>query len=379
MAAVIINAMIYKAFPERRHMKDILNLLENIRGLDKTAVLLAEERQRNLYKPMGSLGVLEDISVRLAGITGRIKNSVDRKALFLFGADNGIYEEGVSGSPRELTRILMENYADDKNCGINVICRNYGVDLRIVNMGVSGCRGRPGMDDRALMPEGTYNFARRPAMDADIAVKAVNIGADYAFFAKDSGYDIIGGGEVGMGNTTTAAACVMAACGFMDADIAVGRGGGLSDEAFDKKKKVISEALARYSLKKDDPLGILCAVGGLDIAAMTGLYLGAAYCRLPIVMDGLISAAAALLAYRFSSLSADFMIPSHISAEPAYSVAVKELGLKPFLALDMRLGEGSGCPIAMGVMETACAVMNEMATFEEMKVGQEYRKNIKMK
>ena len=190
--------------------------------------------------------------------------------------------------------------------------------------------------------------------------------------------DIVGNGEVGMGNTTTAAACIMAACGLTDPEGIVGRGAGLTDEAFQKKKTVVKEALERYQLSPNDPVSILSSVGGLDIGAMVGLYLGCGYYRLPIVADGVISMAAALLAYRLNPLVKGYIISSHLSKEPAYRIAAEEMGLQPALALDMRLGEGSGCPMMMQIIETALSAMNDISTFEEEAMETGYRADITM-
>ena len=357
---------------------DLFKLISQIKPSYDEVLKEATIRQKKLLKPLGSLGALEDISIKFAGITGKVCNEIDKKVLFLFGADNGIYEEGVSGSPQSLTLTLMNHYAADKKCAINVICNHYNVDLKLVDMGIIG-EVKGNCDIIKLMPNGTANFLVEPAMTESITIKAINIGFSYAKYAFDNGYNVIGNGEVGMGNTTTATACILASLGLKDCGDAVGRGGGLSDEAFEKKKQVITLALNKYNLSPDAPLTILTSVGGLDIAAMVGLYLGAAYYRLPIVIDGLISASAALIAYKINKYTKDYMFASHISEEPAYKLAVKELGLEPILALKMRLGEGSGCPFAFSIMEGAVAVMNNMATFEELAVDDEYRKKMKMK
>lgn len=358
---------------------DIFELINNIKPADSEAVALAALRQKDLLKPLGSLGVLEDISVKLAGITGRVKNHIDKKILFLFGADNGVYEEGVSGSPQGLTRTLMVKYARGEGCAINVICNHFNTDLQLVDMGIIGEPVHENCDNVKLMKGGTRNFLKSPAMDEEITVKAMTVGINYAKYAFERGYSIIGGGEVGMGNTATSAACILACAGVTHSDPFIGRGGGLSDELFHKKKLTIAKALKLYNFNKTEPMRILSCVGGLDIAALTGLFIGAAIYRLPIVIDGIIAASAALLAYRFSPITKDFMIASHVSEEPAYSLAVKEIGLEPMLNLKMRLGEGSGCPFAFSVIEGAAAVMNNMATFSETMVEDEYRKNMKMK
>lgn len=357
---------------------DICEIIKKIEPADMEAINLATGRQKSLIKPLGSLGTVEDISVKIAGITRKVKNGISKKIVFLFGADNGIYEEGVSGSPQDLTATLMKNYAAGKKCAINVICQHFNVDLKLVDMGIKGDISGD-VDVIKLMPGGTENFLKMPAMPENITKKALEIGFEYAKYASDNGYSIIGNGEVGMGNTTTATACILALCGIKQSSEFTGRGGGLSDVAFERKKIVIDEALKTYDFDRNDILKILSCVGGLDIAAMTGLYLGAAYYRLPIVIDGLISASAALLAYRFTPFAKDYMIASHISEEPAYTLAINEIGLEPMLALKMRLGEGSGCPFAFSIIEGAMSIMNNMATFEELRVEDGYRKNIKMK
>ncbi len=347
---------------------------EKITGLNTEAAERARNLQDSLVKPAGSLGVLESISIQMAGITGKVKSSVEKKVHFVFGADNGIYAEGVTAAPQYFTNFLMRGYASGKKCGINVLCEYNHVDLRLVDMGIIGEIEDPHIYNRRLMPDGTNDFYKERAMSREIALKAVEVGFEFAKAASSEGYDIIGAGEVGMGNTSTAAACIMAALGINNAEKAVGRGGGLSDEAFENKKRVITAALVMHKPDADDVVDILSKVGGLDIAAMTGLYIGASYYRKPVIIDGVISIAAALLAYKFNPLTKEFMIPSHISEEPAYSLAAEAMGLKPMLNLGMRLGEGTGCPIAMGIVGNAMAVINNMSTFEEVNMDNEYRK-----
>lgn len=351
---------------------DFQYIENNIFGLDTKAMKKARERQHHLIKPIGSLGKLEDISVKFAGITGSVHNVVDKKVLFLFGADNGICEEGVSGSPQELTNFLMSCYGADKGSGINVICKHNRVDLKLVDMGIIGQLDYTNIDNKKLM-NGSHNFLKGLAIPRETAEEAVNIGFSYAKYAHESGYHIIGTGEVGMGNTTTAAACIMAVLGIDDSDIAIGKGGGLTDEMFSHKKEVILKALCLHKPNKKDTLDILSKVGGLDIAALTGLFLGAAYFRIPIVVDGVISIAAALLAVNINENCKNFLFPSHLSEEPGYKIAAEELELKPFLNLNMRLGEGSGCPIAMHIIENALVVMNDMTTFQDLEIDGSYR------
>ena len=353
---------------------DILSAINEIRPLDFAAMEKASARQASLVKPAGSLGALEDISVKIAGITGEIYNHLHKKVHYLFGADNGVYAEGVASAPQEFTRILMNNYAEG-GCGINVLCKQYGVDLRLVDVGIIGDLHNKKICNKKLM-NGTGNIAKEPAMPRETAIAAMQLGFDCALEAKAGGYDIIGTGEVGMANTTTASACIMAALSITDAETAVGRGAGLTDEAYSKKMAVVQKALALHSPDSSDPIGIIAAVGGLDIAALTGLYIGAAYARMPVVVDGVISVAAALLAARLQPIAREYMIASHISQEPAYALAVDALGLNPMLNLNMRLGEGSGCPIAMSVIDASLSVLRDMHTFDNLKLPTDYQKDI---
>jgi nicotinate-nucleotide--dimethylbenzimidazole phosphoribosyltransferase len=339
---------------------------------------LAKERQDSLVKPAGSLGRLEDISVQIAGITGKVRNKIDKKIHFVLGADNGVYDEGVAAAPQEFTNLLMGFYARGVKCGVNVLCGRAGADLRIVDIGVKGALDHPNIIPRKLM-DGAGNFYRDRAMTRETAEKAVGVGIELAAYAHGNGYGIIGTGEVGMANTATAAACIIAALGIAgeDAGRYVGRGAGLTDEAFEHKKHVISASLNRLKPDPDDAIDILSKVGGLDIAGLCGIFLGAAYWRIPAVVDGVISIAAALLAYRLNPLCREFMIPSHTSEEPAYRAAAEYMKLEPILNLKMRLGEGTGCPIAMQIVDDALAIIDEMNTFEETALSTDYQDGIK--
>ena len=347
-----------------------------IEDMNEPQMEAARKRQESLIKPLGSLGVLENISIQMAGITGKTENNLNKKILFLFGADNGVYDEGISAAPQHFTNVLINAYGRGTKCGINVICNKNNVDLKVVDMGVKGDIDYENIINKKLMLNGTDNFSKQLSMSKKTAIEAVEIGFEFAKYAYEKNYDIIGTGEVGMGNTTSAAACIMAALGTDDSDNLVGRGGGLTDEDYENKKKVIKTALKFHEPDSNDIFDILSKVGGLDIAAMTGLFIGAAYFRVPIVIDGVISIAAALLAYKFNPLTKKFMFPSHVSQEPAYKAAAIYLEIDAILNLHMRLGEGTGCPIAMGVIENALAIYNEMSTFEEMMMEKSYREKL---
>ena len=354
------------------------------RPLDINAMAAARQRQNELLKPAGSLGELEEISIKIAGITGQIKNKFSKKIHFLFGSDHGVFEEGVSASPQYFTKVLMQLYGSSDGGGaINALCKKNNIELKIFDLGVKNLGSCPGINsDYKFMPNGTNNFAdvdenNNPvrAMSIETVERVINFGINLVKEAKNKNFCIIGAGEVGMGNTTSAAACIMAALENYDENL-VGRGGGLTDEAFMKKKSVIISALKRHKPDKNNSVEILSCVGGLDIAAMTGIFLGGAVYRVPVIIDGVISIAAALLAAKIEPLSRDFMIASHKSLEPAYSEVAKELKIKPFLNLNMRLGEGTGCPLAMQIIDDALAVMSDMKTFNEINLESEYRKEL---
>ncbi len=331
----------------------ITELINSIGPLDAAAVKAAQERQAKLAKPPGSLGLLEDMSIQLAGISGQVKNHVEKCRVLVFAADNGIIEEGVSSAPRSVTMAQAVNMTK-RVTGMSALAKYFGNDC-------------PQVLDRKLMAGGTRNFLKEDAMDRETAVKAVLTGAELAKKAKEEGFDAIGIGEMGIGNTSSSSAVLSVLTGLSIEEV-TGRGGGLTDSAFAHKKDVLERAITARKPDKEDVLDVLSKVGGLDIAAMCGAYLGAAANRLPAVIDGFISVVAALCAARLCPTAASFMFPSHASYEPGYMRALEELSLKPYLNLGMRLGEGSGCPIAFQILKAACAAMNGMALFGEESV-----------
>lgn len=339
--------------------------LKHITPLNSEAMNEAQSFQNRFIKPSGSLGELERISIRIAGITGRPKNTLTRKIICLFGSDHGIYDEGVCSSPQELTRKLMEVYATQQNAGINILSRQAGAELRLYDLGVKGLGNHENIITRKFMPNGTNNFLHGRAMPLELAEEVLMYGMSIVQDAKTEGVNLIGTGEVGMSNTTPACACIMAALNTRD-DSLIGRGAGLSDEMYEHKKNVILEALRFHESNLTDPLNIISCVGGLDIAAMTGIFIGGAIYHVPVIIDGVISIAAALLAYHLEPLTREYMFASHESLEPAYNYASKFLSLIPPLKLNMRLGEGTGCAVFMHVIDDALAVINEMGTFDEL-------------
>lgn len=340
-------------------------LLENINAiehLDAEAVKLAKVRQSKLAKPPGSLGELENISIRLAGITGKVNNNLDRRRIIVLCADNGICEEGVSSAPVFVTSAQAVNMTK-RLTGMSAMAKAFGDDVQVVDMGIAT---EYTSRDIVTYPidKGTKNFLKEDAMTRKQCEEAILIGIKLAKHAKEQRIDVVGVGEMGIGNTTTSSAVLSVLTGLSVEEV-TGRGGGLTDEAFSKKKTVIQEGINLRNPDKEDVIDVISKLGGFDIAAMTGVYLGCARYRMPVVIDGFISVVAALCAKRMNPTAVEYMFPSHESFEIGYLKAISELRLKPYLNLGMRLGEGSGCVIAFEILAAACTVMNDMASFNE--------------
>lgn len=351
-------------------------VISGIKPLNEESILKARERVDSLAKPLGSLGELEEIAIKLAGITGQVKNRVDKKCIIIMSADNGVVEEGVASAPQVVTLAQTKNFVRGKT-GVAVLAKQNGADLIVVDIGINSDEIINGVINRKIN-KGTKNIFKGPAMEYSEAVKAINIGIEMTKKAVEDGYNLIGVGEMGIGNTTTSAA-VLKALINCDVESVVGKGAGLTKEGFMKKKEVVEKALEINNIDFEDPIDILAKVGGYDIAGMVGVYLASAYYRVPVVIDGFISVVAALVATKLNPLVRDFCIPSHKSEEIGYNIAINELGLKPMLNLGMRLGEGSGCPIAFSVVEFAMAMMNNMATFDEAHIDDTYLEEVRDK
>ena len=347
----------------------LVELLASIRPRDEETYLAARARLDSLCKPPGSLGRLEDIAALLAGVSGQVLNQVPRRAVVIAAADNGVVEEGVASADPAFTLTQTENFIRGVT-GVAVLARRAGADLIVADVGINAPPCRPPILD-SKVARGTKNFCHGPARTRSEALQALSAGVSLARLAKSRGYDIIGAGEMGIGNTTTSAAVIAALTGRSPAEV-TGRGAGLSDEAYHRKVSVITRGLAQNKPDAADPIDVVAKVGGFDIAALAGLYLGAAAERLPVVSDGFISTTAALVAVRLCPAVRDFIIPSHKSAEPGFTALCEAAGLAPMLDMGMRLGEGSGCPLAFFLCDCACDVIAGMATLEEASVGEKY-------
>lgn len=363
-------------------------LIEQVKGLDENAMKEAKDRQAYLAKPPGSLGQLEDISVKIAGITGKITdNDIKKQGICVMSSDNGVVEEGVASAPQSVTMSQTINFTR-RYTGVSSMAKHFGIDLLVVDLGVAMDIPEELYTDKMVNEEGkipvkivdrkisrgTRNLAKEPAMTRDQAVKAVLTGVEAAKAMKDAGKTIFGVGEMGIGNTTTSSAVLGAITGT-DAEKLVGRGGGLNDEGLAKKMKIVDDAIRKC--EGMDILDILANVGGYDICAMAGAFIGAAVYRIPAVIDGFISIVAACAAQELCPSVTDFLFTSHKSFEIGYNIAIDRLNLKPMFDLGMRLGEGSGCPIAFNIIETACATMSLMKTLDEAAVDGNYLEEIR--
>ncbi len=346
-------------------------LVRAVQPLDQKAMLAAEAHQARLAKPPGSLGRLEELSVQLAGITGKVHNELPRKQLLVFAADNGVVAEGVSSAPQSVTMQQTINLTRGKT-GAAVLAKRFGCGLTVCDVGVNADLCESAVLNRKIA-YGTKNICTGPAMTREQALQAILTGAAVA---ENIDADAVGIGEMGIGNTTTSSAVLGVLLGA-DVDKVTGRGGGITEESFRKKKAVIRTAIAVNRPNRDDVIDVLAKVGGFDLAAMCGAFLGAAASRRAAVIDGFISAVAALCAVRLCPLVRGYLIPSHASFEIGYRLAMEELALRPLFDLGMRLGEGSGCPLAFQVLDAACAVMNNMASFDEAGINDDYLDEIR--
>jgi nicotinate-nucleotide--dimethylbenzimidazole phosphoribosyltransferase len=350
----------------RREAVRMTEVARRIPPLDKEAMGQARRRLDSLTKPRGSLGYLEELAVRLAGITGDPLPRVDPRVVVVMAGDHGVVEEGVSLYPPEVTRQMVENFLRG-GAAINVLSRLSGVRVRVVDIGVAAVLDHPELERRKVRP-GTANMCRGPAMSREEALLALEAGREIAEEEVSKGTRLICLGDMGIGNTTPSSAVISCLLGLPPREV-TGRGTGLDDGGWQRKVAAVERALEVNSPLPSDPLDVLSKVGGLEIAGLCGLTLEAAARRVPVVVDGLIAGAAALLASRFAPRVRDYLFAGHLSAEPGHRLVLESLGLRPLLQLDLRLGEGTGAVLASFILEAACRVIREMATFEEAGVS----------
>ena len=349
-------------------MDNINNIVNAIQPLNVQAMKYVKSEIDNLAKPIGSLGTLEDIVIKLSGINGKPVRELKKKSIVIMCADNGIVEEDVSTCPQSTTLTVSLNFVKGTT-GVCLLSKYADADLTVVDIGINAEVNEPKILDRKIS-YGTKNIAKEAAMSREDAIKAINVGIDVVRDLKKKGYDMLGTGEMGVGNTSTSAAVISLLTGIHSDNI-VGKGSGLTDLGLEHKKEVIRRAIEVNKPDANDPIDVLCKVGGLDIAGLCGCFLGAAYERMPIVMDGVISAAAALCAYRLNPLVKDYIFPSHVSMEEGSRATLKEMGLQSMVNLNMRLGEGSGCPFAFKIADMALFTLWNMGSFNESGISKD--------
>ena len=344
---------------------NIEEICERIEPADASAMEEAEKRWLTVGKPLFSLGKLEDAVKRIAGIKGTSDYRLDKKALVIMCADNGVVEEGVTQTGQEVTAIVAGNFTRDMT-SVCMMSKVAGVDIYPVDIGIAV--DVPGLTKSGQkVAYGTRNFAKEPAMTEEEVRKAIEIGIGMVRERKEQGYEILATGEMGIGNTTTSSAVASVLLGERAEDI-TGKGAGLDSKGLEKKITVIRKAIEKHRPDPDNVTDVLAKVGGLDIAGLTGVFLGGAVYRVPVVIDGLISSVAALCAVRMAKKARDYMLPSHVSNEPGGQTILRALGFTPFLTCGMFLGEGSGAAALMPLLDMALKVYREMGTFEDISV-----------
>ena len=332
--------------------------MQKIRPVDAAAMAAAKQHWDGLGKPLGSLGRLEKALIQIAGIQRTGDVHIDRKALVIMCADNGVVEEGVTQCGQEVTATVAENFLDEKSC-VAIMCRRAGTKICPVDIGMSV--DTPRVEKRKIA-YGTKNMAKEPAMTREQAVAAIEVGIAKAEELHAQGYEILATGEMGIGNTTTSSAMTAVYLG-LDVETVTGRGAGLSSHGLQRKIHAIKQAIAVNQPDPEDPLDVLAKVGGLDIAGMCGLFLGGAAQQMPVVMDGFISQVAALTAMRLVPECADYILASHVSEEPGANILLKALEKDAFLTCGMRLGEGSGAVALFPILDFASDIYHKMSTF----------------
>jgi nicotinate-nucleotide--dimethylbenzimidazole phosphoribosyltransferase len=347
-------------------MEQLQDLIARIAPLDVGLIEQARTRQSQLTKPPGSLGVLEDIAVRVVAISGQLLPAIRRKRVIVMAADHGVTEEGVSAYPSEVTPQMVLNFLHG-GAAINAMARQAGAEVAVVDIGVAAELHHPMLISRKIAA-GTANMAQGPAMTREQALAALAVGQQLVEEQVQQGLDLVATGEMGIGNTSAASAITASLLRVPVARV-TGRGTGIDDQQLAHKVQIIERALARNVPDAADPLDVLCKVGGLEIAGLTGVILAAAASHIPIVIDGFISGAAALIAFELCPRVRDYLFVGHLSVESGHQLILDHMGLSPLLDLHMRLGEGTGAVLAMNIIDAAVRVHCQMATFDEAEVS----------
>ncbi|MBW1678616.1 MAG: nicotinate-nucleotide--dimethylbenzimidazole phosphoribosyltransferase [Deltaproteobacteria bacterium] len=350
-------------------MDNLLKIISKIDPIEDEFAIEAQKRLDDLTKPKGSLGVLEELAKRCVAIRKNLSPEIKNKAIYVFAGDHGVTEEGISAYPKAVTSQMVKNFIAG-GAGINVLARHAGVEVKVVDIGVDfDFKGEEGIIDKKVS-RGTRNMTKGPAMSREEAIKAIHAGIGLAMEYGDDGGALLGVGEMGIGNTTASSAIAAAISGFPIEDL-TGRGTGITDDLWERKVRVIKKTLEINKPDPEDPLDVLAKVGGFEIAGIAGFIIGGALKHIPVVIDGFISTAGALIAVKLQPKIKDYLIASHNSVERGHKIILDRMGLKPLFDLSMRLGEGTGAVIGMTLVEMGVKIYREMATFEEAEVEKE--------
>jgi nicotinate-nucleotide--dimethylbenzimidazole phosphoribosyltransferase len=344
------------------------NAIKQITSVNGALAEQAQKRLDNLTKPQGSLGRLEEFARRIVAISGQKMPVLDKKVVFTFAGDHGITDEGVSAFPKEVTPQMVLNFLRG-GAGINVLARHAGAEVVVVDIGVAyDFNGTPGLVSRKVV-RGTANMRKGPAMTRVQAEQCLQVGIDLGREYAGKGYRLFGTGDMGIGNTTPSSAIASVMTGTPVAEV-TGKGTGITDESLKLKIRIIEECIAANRPDSRDPIDVLAKVGGAEIGGIAGLILGAAAERVPVVVDGFISTAGAMIAYAIEPKTADYMFAGHSSVERGQKAMLEKMGLSPILDLSLRLGEGTGAALAMTLIDAGVKIYREMATFGEAGVAE---------
>lgn len=346
-------------------------IVKEIVELNGDSVTKAQDRLNNLTKPLGSLGRLEELSKQISGITGSLNPDISKKLIIIMAADHGVVDEGVSAYPKEVTPQMVYNFLNG-GAGINVLSNHVGADVVVVDAGVAAdftaLNSNPNFINKKIA-FGTANMVKGPAMSMGQARQALEIGITVAYQMIGKGYGIIGTGDMGIGNTTASSAITSCICG-VDAELVTGYGTGIDQEGFNRKVDTIRQIIKINKPDARNGFDVLAKIGGFEIGGIAGVILGCASRKVPVVIDGFISGAGALIAESIAPKCRDYMIASHCSVEKGHKIMLEKLGMKPLFNFDMRLGEGTGAALGISIAEASMKILNEMATFGEAGVSQ---------
>ena len=349
-------------------MEKIKKITQNISGIDSIITQRTQEKLDSLTKPLGSLGRLEELAKQICGITGKENPDLSHKVIFTLAGDHGVTEEGISAYPKEVTAQMVYNFLK-QGAGINVLSKHVGARVVVVDIGVcSDLKVHPRLIIKKIN-YGTKNMAKGPAMTKEEAMRSILTGIEIFEEELNHGIDIAGTGEMGIGNTTAASA-ITACFTKKPVEEVTGKGAGLDDKKLKNKIDVIKKSLAVNKPDPCDPIDVLAKIGGFEIGGLTGIILAAASNKVPVVIDGFISGAAALIAFHIAPKVKNYMIAAHQSVENGHKAILDHMGLKPLFDLDLRLGEGTGAALGIGLADAAIKILTQMATFKSAKVSE---------